>query len=84
MMYPTVSPSQVLGTVVEGLVSYIESPFFWIQREPDAVCDLCAGHVGDVEAGQALGQGDCVTGKWEDDWYRGVVVEEKEECCCML
>ena len=78
MMYPTVSPSQVLGTVVEGLVSYIESPFFWIQREPDAVCDLCAGHVGDVEAGQALGQGDCVTGKWEDDWYRGVVVEEKE------
>jgi hypothetical protein len=77
-MYPAVSPSQVLGTVVEGLVSYIEAPFFWLQREPDTVGALCAGHVGDVETGQAVGPGDCVTGRWEEDWYRGVVVEERE------
>ena len=54
-MYPAVSPSQVLGTVVEGQVSHIEAPFFWLQREPDTVGDLCAGHIGDEEAGQAVG-----------------------------
>ena len=77
-MYPTVSPSQVLGTVVEGLVTHIETPFFWLQRKPDTVGELCAGHVADEEAGKAVGLGDCVTGRWEEDWHRGVVVEERE------
>ena len=76
--FPRIHPSKVVGTVVQGLVSHIESPFFWLQRDPDGVADLCSGDVGDQQAGHAVGVGDCVAGRYDGEWCRGEVVEEND------
>jgi len=63
---------------VEGLVSHIENPFFWLQTDPDGVAHLCSDDVGEQHAGDVVGVGDCVAGRWDKEWYRGEVVEEKD------
>jgi hypothetical protein len=74
--YPPVPPSQLVGSTVLGQVSHLEETFFWVQRDPDKIADLCVGE-GDVPStNYKVGVGDCVVGSWEDGWYRGVVGEE--------
>ena len=75
--YPMPPPSELVGTVVDGLVSHIENPFFWIQRDPEGVAGLVSVIDGEFPAGN-VGIGDCVAGRWEGEWCRGEVVEEKE------
>jgi len=76
--FPRPPPSELVETIVEGLVSHIETPFFWLQRDPDAVADLCSGDVGEQQTGHVVGVGDCVAGRWDGDWCRGEVVEEND------
>ena len=51
---------------------------FWLQTEPDKVAVLVVGDGGQGGGVHRLGVRECVVGRWEGDWYRGVVIEEKE------
>ena len=75
--YPRPLPSELVGTEVEGLISHVKNPFFcWLQRDSDGIADLVSGDVGELHA-EHVGIGDCVTVRWEGEWYRGEVMDEK-------
>lgn len=76
--YHVVPPSQLVGSSVQGQVSHTEEDVFWLQMEPDKVAGLLVGDGFQACGGQRVGVGECVVGSWEGDWYRGVVIEEKE------
>ena len=75
--YPVVPPSQLVGRIVLAQVSHTEEDVFWIQTEPDRVAALVVG-VAEQGAQRVVDVGECVMGRWEGDWYRGVVMEGME------
>ena len=76
--YHMVPPSQLVGSLVQGQVCHTEEAVFWLQTQPDKIAGLLLGDGGQGGGGHRVGVGECVVGKWEGDWYRGVVIEEKE------
>jgi hypothetical protein len=76
--YHVVPPSQLVGSSVQGQVSHTEEDVFWLQMEPDKVAGLLVVDGFQACGGQRVGVGESVVGSWEGDWYRGVVIEEKE------
>ena len=77
LSYPVASPSKVVGTLVQGLVSHIEFPYLWLQGDPDGIAALCSG-VNEEAVHDEFRVGDCVNGRWEGEWCRGQVVKEDE------
>ena len=76
--YLGVPPSKLVGSTVQGQVCHTEEEVFWLQTEPDKVAALVVGDGGQGGGVHRLGVRECVVGRWEGDWYRGGVIEEKE------
>ena len=73
-----VPPSQLVGSSVKGQVCHTEETVFWLQTDAAKIAGLLVGDGGQGGGGHRVGVGECVVGRCEGNWFRGVVMEEKE------
>ena len=76
--YLGVPPSKLVGSTVQGQVCHTEEEVFWLRTEPYKVAALVVGDGGQGGGVHRVGVREFVVESWEGDWYRGVVIEEKE------